>query len=41
MATQVNRAQNDGVVNDIDKQIDSVSPDDFNDSQLNDSSLGL
>jgi ABC-type phosphate transport system substrate-binding protein len=30
----------DGIVNDLDKQINSVSPDDFSDSQLNDSALG-
>lgn len=31
----------DGIVNDLDKQINSVSPDDFNDNQMNDSALGL
>ena len=31
----------DGIVNDLDKQINSVSPDDFKDNQMNDSALGL
>lgn len=31
----------DGIVNDLDKQINSINSDDFNDNQLNDSALGL
>ncbi len=31
----------DGIVNDLDRQINSASPDDFNDSQMNDSAFGL
>ena len=31
----------DNAVNDLDSQVNSVSPDDFNDAQLSDSALGF